>query len=186
MSSGGTANDIIYSITATSTDVTQGSGLKTTTIDTSNTRGSQTETIQLVVTGSGYTMAGIAKSSLGISASYSVSGTAGPPYASTDTTTVSSTVAETSLGSSTGTVSGSAFGTTGYTFTPGPPRLFSLSFLGFSIITKYFIYILYLLAMTKATTNLVKTREDVPQKLRFFPNAGFAIRSNPPILMRWP
>src|SRR5208282_4724012 len=38
----------------------------------------------------------------------------------------------------------------------------------------------------KATTNLVKTREDVPQKLRFFPNAGFAIRSNPPILMRWP
>jgi len=40
--------------------------------------------------------------------------------------------------------------------------------------------------MTKATTNLVKTREDVPQKLRFFPNAGFAIRSNPPILMRWP
>jgi hypothetical protein len=40
--------------------------------------------------------------------------------------------------------------------------------------------------MSKATTNLVKTREDVPQKLRFFPNAGFAIRSNPPILMRWP
>src|SRR5208283_4314924 len=70
--------------------------------------------------------------------------------------------------------------------TPGPPRLFSLSFLGFSIITKYCTYRLYLLTMTKATTNLVKTREDVPQKLRFFPNAGFAIRSNPPILMRWP
>jgi hypothetical protein len=69
---------------------------------------------------------------------------------------------------------------------PGPPRLFSLSFLGFSIITTYCTYILYLLTMTKATTNLVKTREDVPQKLRFFPNAGFAIRSNPPILMRWP
>src|SRR5208282_5105598 len=69
---------------------------------------------------------------------------------------------------------------------PGPPRLFSLSFLGFSIITKYCTYRLYLLTMTKATTNLVKTREDVPQKLRFFPNAGFAIRSNPPILMRWP
>ena len=40
--------------------------------------------------------------------------------------------------------------------------------------------------MTKATTNLVKTREDVPQKLRFFPNAGFAIRSNPPILCGGP
>src|SRR5208282_4455631 len=69
---------------------------------------------------------------------------------------------------------------------PGPPRLFSLSFLGFSISTKYCTYRVYLLTMTKATTNLVKTREDVPQKLRFFPNAGFAIRSNPPILMRWP
>src|SRR5271166_6801612 len=40
--------------------------------------------------------------------------------------------------------------------------------------------------MTKATANIVKRCDDVPQKLRFSPNAGFAIRPSSPILMRWP
>ena len=40
--------------------------------------------------------------------------------------------------------------------------------------------------MTKATTNIVKRCDNVPQKLRFSPNTGFAIRPSPPILMRWP
>src|SRR5271166_5879332 len=68
----------------------------------------------------------------------------------------------------------------------GPPRHFFLSFLRFSIVTNYCTYILYLLTITKATTNIVKRCEDVPQKPRFSPNAGFAIRPSPPILMRWP
>src|SRR5271166_3045227 len=68
----------------------------------------------------------------------------------------------------------------------GPPRHFFLSFLRFSIVTNYCTYILYLLTITKATTNIVKRCDDVPQKPRFSPNAGFAIRPSPPILMRWP
>ena len=69
---------------------------------------------------------------------------------------------------------------------PGPPRHFFLSFLGFSIANNYCTSKLYLLTMTKATTNLVKRYEDVPQRLRFSPNAEFAIHPSPPILMRWP
>ena len=68
----------------------------------------------------------------------------------------------------------------------GPPRHFSLSFLRFSIVTNYCTYILYLLMITKANANIVKRCDDVPQKLRFSPNAGFAIRPSSPILMRWP
>src|SRR5271157_2961874 len=70
--------------------------------------------------------------------------------------------------------------------TPGPPRHFFLSFLRFSIVTNYCTCRLYLLVMTKATANIVKRCDDVPQKLRFSPNAGFAIRPSSPILMRWP
>ena len=70
--------------------------------------------------------------------------------------------------------------------TPGPPRHFFLSFLRFSIVTNYCTYTLYLLTITKATTNIVERCENVPQKPRFSPNAGFAIRPSPPILMRWP
>ena len=40
--------------------------------------------------------------------------------------------------------------------------------------------------ITKATAHIVKRCDDVPQKLRFSPNAGFAIRPSSPILMRWP
>src|SRR5271157_4521502 len=69
---------------------------------------------------------------------------------------------------------------------PGPPRHFFLSFLRFSIVTNYCTCRLYLLVMTKATANIVKRCDDVPQKLRFSPNAGFAIRPSSPILMRWP
>ena len=69
---------------------------------------------------------------------------------------------------------------------PGPPRHFFLSFLRFSIVTNYFTYILYLLMTTKATANIVKRCDNVPQKLRFSPNAGSAIRPSSPILMRWP
>ena len=68
----------------------------------------------------------------------------------------------------------------------GPPRHFFLSFLRFSIVTNYCTYTLYLLTITKATTNIVERCENVPQKPRFSPNAGFAIRPSPPILMRWP
>ena len=68
----------------------------------------------------------------------------------------------------------------------GPPRHFFLSFLRFSIVTNYCTYILYLLMITKATANIVKRCDDVPQKLRFSPNAGSAIRPSLPILMRWP
>ena len=68
----------------------------------------------------------------------------------------------------------------------GPPRHFFLSFLGFSIVTNYRTYTLYLLSTTKATTNLVKRCEDVPQRFSFPPNAELAIRPSPPILMRWP
>ena len=68
----------------------------------------------------------------------------------------------------------------------GPPRHFFLSFLRFSIVTNYCIYRLYLLMITKATANIVKRCDDVPQKLRFSPNAGSAIRPSSPILMRWP
>src|SRR5271157_3396131 len=68
----------------------------------------------------------------------------------------------------------------------GPPRHFFLSFLRFSIVTNYCTCRLYLLIMTKATANIVKRCDDVPQKLRFSPNAGFAIRPSSPILMRWP
>src|SRR5208337_4684635 len=70
--------------------------------------------------------------------------------------------------------------------TTGPPRHFFLSFLRFSIVTNYCTYTLYLLTITKATTNIVKRCENVPQKPRLSPNAGFAIRPTPPILMRWP
>ena len=70
--------------------------------------------------------------------------------------------------------------------TPGPPRHFFLSFLGFSIVTNYRTYTLYLLSTTKATTTLVKRCEDVPQRFSFPPNAELAIRPSPPILMRWP
>ena len=70
--------------------------------------------------------------------------------------------------------------------TSGPPRHFFLSFLGFSIVTNYRTYTLYLLSTTKATTNLVKRFEDVPQRFSFPPNAELAIRPSPPILMRWP
>ena len=69
---------------------------------------------------------------------------------------------------------------------PGPPRHFFLSFLRFSIVTNYCTCRLYLLVMTKATANIVKRCDDVPQKLRFSPNGGFAIRPSSPILMRWP
>ena len=69
---------------------------------------------------------------------------------------------------------------------PGPPRHFFLSFLGFSIVTNYRTYTLYLLPTTKATTNIVKRCEDVPQRFSFPPNAELAIRPSPPILMRWP
>ena len=68
----------------------------------------------------------------------------------------------------------------------GPPRHFFLSFLGFSIVTNYRTYTLYLLSRTKATTNIVKRCEDVPQRFSFPPNAELAIRPSPPILMRWP
>ena len=68
----------------------------------------------------------------------------------------------------------------------GPPRHFFLSFLRFSIVTNYCTYTLYLLMITKATTNIVEICENVPQKPRFSLNAGFAIRPSPPILMRWP
>src|SRR5271166_5433503 len=68
----------------------------------------------------------------------------------------------------------------------GLPRHFFLSFLRFSIVTNYCTCRLYLLMMTKATANIVKRCDDVPQKLRFSPNAGFAIRPSLPILMRWP
>jgi hypothetical protein len=47
----------------------------------------------------------------------------------------------------------------------GPPRHFFLSFLGFFIITKYCTYGVYLFTMTKATINIVKRCEYVPQKL---------------------
>src|SRR5271166_4489776 len=60
------------------------------------------------------------------------------------------------------------------------------SFLRFSIVTNYCTCRLYLLVMTKATANIVKRCDDVPQKLRFSPNAGFAICPSSPILMRWP
>src|SRR5271157_6162788 len=40
--------------------------------------------------------------------------------------------------------------------TPGPPRHFFLSFLRFSIVTNYCTYTLYLLTITKATTNIWK------------------------------
>jgi hypothetical protein len=40
--------------------------------------------------------------------------------------------------------------------------------------------------ITKATANIVKRCDNVPQKLRFSPNAGSAIRPSSPILMRWP
>ena len=69
---------------------------------------------------------------------------------------------------------------------PGPPRHFFLSFLGFSIVTNYRTYTLYLLLTTKATTNLVKRCDNVPQRFSFPPNAELAIRPSPPILMRWP
>ena len=69
---------------------------------------------------------------------------------------------------------------------PGPPRHFFLSFLRFSIVTNYCTYTLYLLTITKATTNIVEICENVPQKPGFSLNAGFAIRPSPPILMRWP
>ena len=69
---------------------------------------------------------------------------------------------------------------------PGPPRHFFLSFLRFSIVTNYCTCRLYLFVMTKATANIVKRCDDVPQKLRFSPNTGFAIRPSSPILMRWP
>ena len=68
----------------------------------------------------------------------------------------------------------------------GPPRHFFLSFLRFSIVTNYCTCRLYLLVITKATANIVKRCDDVPQKLRFSPNAGSAIRPSSPILMRWP
>ena len=68
----------------------------------------------------------------------------------------------------------------------GPPRHFFLSFLGFSIVTNYRTYTLYLLSTTKATTNILKRCEDVPQRFSFPPNAELAIRPSPPILMRWP
>jgi hypothetical protein len=68
----------------------------------------------------------------------------------------------------------------------GPPRHFFLSFLGFSIVTNYHTYTLYLLSTTKATTNIVKRCEDVPQRFSFPPNVELAIRPGPPILMRWP
>src|SRR5271157_1062890 len=68
----------------------------------------------------------------------------------------------------------------------GPPRHFFLSFQRFSIGINYCTYTLYLLTITKATTNIVERCENVPQKPRFSPNAGFAIRPRPPILMRWP
>ena len=71
-------------------------------------------------------------------------------------------------------------------WTAGPPRHFFLSFLRFSIVTNYCTCRLYLFVMTKATANIVKRCDDVPQKLRFSPNAGFAIRPSSPILMRWP
>ncbi len=71
-------------------------------------------------------------------------------------------------------------------FWAGPPRHFFLSFLSFSIGTNNCTYILYLLIITKATANIVKRCDDVPQKLRFSPNAGSAIRPSSPILMRWP
>src|SRR5271165_853437 len=70
--------------------------------------------------------------------------------------------------------------------TPGPPRHFFLSFLGFSIVTNYRTYTLYLLSTTKATTNLVKRCEYVPQRFSFPPNAELAIRPSPPMLIRWP
>ena len=69
---------------------------------------------------------------------------------------------------------------------PGPPRHFFLSFLGFSIVTNYRTYTLYLLAMTKTTTTRVKRCEYVPQRFSFPPNAELAIPPSPPILMRWP
>ncbi len=70
--------------------------------------------------------------------------------------------------------------------TSGPPRHFFLSFLGFSIVTNYRTYTLYLLSTTKATTKRVKRCEDMPQRFSFPPNAELAIRPSPPILMRWP
>ena len=48
----------------------------------------------------------------------------------------------------------------------GPPRHFFLSFLRFSIVTNYCTYTLYLLTITKATTNIVEICENVPQKAR--------------------
>ena len=69
---------------------------------------------------------------------------------------------------------------------PGPPRHFLLSFLGFSIVTNYRTYTLYLLSTTKATTNLVQRCEDVPKRFSFPLNSELAIRPSPPILMRWP
>ena len=47
---------------------------------------------------------------------------------------------------------------------PGPPRHFFLSFLGFSIITKYCTYRVYFFTTTKTTTNIVNRCEYVPQK----------------------
>ena len=42
-------------------------------------------------------------------------------------------------------------------------------FLGFSIVTNYRTYTLYLLLTTKATTNLVKRCDNVPQRFSFPP-----------------
>jgi len=134
-SSGGTANDITYTVTATATDSSAGSSLSTTTINLNNTASTQ-ETITIVVTGAGYTLGGLAQNGYDIVANYNVTGGGGPYNGSFDSASASSTVAFTSLGSSSGTISGSggALGST-YSFTPStsPTKTITLGTTSFSL-----------------------------------------------------
>jgi len=117
---GTSANNIGFTVTATSSDDNTGSGLVTTTIDINN-KTNAVETITLLVTGSGYTMGGTLSSGETITGvNYSVSGTAGRGFnGAQDSATLSSSVAGTNLGNITGSVTGAGNGTAGYNFAPG-------------------------------------------------------------------
>jgi len=126
MGSGGVpGGDISYTLTATAGDTAVTSALNTVTIDINNST-TTTETITFVVTGTGYTMGGLAAPGFKILAAYSVSGTGGPAVATKDAVTVSSTVAGTSLGSSVGTTTTNPIASI-YTFTPAVSPVASIT-----------------------------------------------------------
>jgi hypothetical protein len=102
----GDADDPV-TVTATASDKKAGSKLTSTTITLKNTTKSGTDTLDLLVTGTGYTVGGLALPGLHILSKFSVGGSGGPTDTTTDKTTAKSWVDLTNTAFGTGSPLGS-------------------------------------------------------------------------------